>query len=58
MRRLYARDGFIGEIILANRCVFHDRRIPLKGFMNYGVGDFSVADLDEIAERLGFRWGR
>jgi len=47
----------IGEIILANRCVFHDRRIPLKGFMNYGVGDFHVADLDEIAERLGFRMG-
>lgn len=52
-----ARDGFIGEIILANRCVFHDRRIPLKGFMDYGVGDFSVADLNEIAERLGFRMG-
>ena len=52
-----ARDGFIGEIILANRCVFHDRRIPLKGFMNYGVGDFRVADLDEIAERLGFKMG-
>ena len=29
-----------------------------KGFMDYGVGDFSVADLNEIAERLGFGWGR
>ena len=25
--------------------------------MNYGVGDYSVVDLDEIAEELGFRIG-
>ena len=52
-----ARDGFIGEIILADRCVFHDRRIPLEGFMNYGVGDFRVVDLRTIAERHGFKIG-
>ena len=52
-----AREGFIGEIILADRCVFHDRRIPLEGFMKYGIGDFSVANLHAIAERLGFRIG-
>ena len=52
-----AREGFIGEIILADRCVFHDRRIPLEGFMKYGIGDFSVANLATIAERLGFRMG-
>ena len=52
-----AREGFIGETILADRCVFHDRRIPLEGFMKYGIGDFSVANLHAIAERLGFRIG-
>ncbi len=52
-----AREGFIGEVILADRCVFHDRRIPLEGFMKYGIGDFSVANLHAIAERLGFRIG-
>ena len=52
-----ARDGFIGEIILADRCVFHDRRIPLEGFMKYGVGDFRVEDLRTIAERHGFKIG-
>ena len=52
-----AREGFVGEIILADRCVFHDRRIPLEGFMKYGIGDFSVANLHAIAERLGFRIG-
>jgi 5'-methylthioadenosine nucleosidase len=52
-----ARDGFIGEVILADRCVFHDRRIPLEGFMKYGIGDFSVANLHAIAERLGFKIG-
>ena len=52
-----AREGFIGETILADRCVFQDRRIPLEGFMKYGIGDFSVANLHAIAERLGFRIG-
>ena len=52
-----ARDGFIGEIILADRCVFHDRRIPLEGFIKYGVGDFRVADLNAIAEALKFKVG-
>ena len=52
-----AREGFIGETILADRCVFHDRRIPLEGFMKYGIGDFSVANLHAIAERLGFKIG-
>ena len=52
-----AREGFIGEVILADRCVFHDRRIPLEGFMKYGIGNFSVANLHAIAERLGFRIG-
>ncbi|MBT96311.1 MAG: 5'-methylthioadenosine nucleosidase [Acidimicrobiaceae bacterium] len=52
-----SRNGFIGEIILANRCVFHDRRIPLEGFVNYGIGDFPVANLDSIAYVLGFSLG-
>ena len=52
-----SRKGFIGEIILANRCVFHDRRIPLDGFRDYGVGDFPVVDLNTVAEVLGFRVG-
>ena len=51
------RGGFIGEIILANRCVFHDRRIPLDGFNGYALGDFPTAALHDIAEALGFRIG-
>lgn len=46
-----ARDGFIGEIILAKRCVFHDRRIPLKGFMDYGVGDFTIHKIRRHLQR-------
>ncbi|HJM28245.1 MAG: hypothetical protein QF596_09990 [Acidimicrobiales bacterium] len=51
------RGGFIGEPILANRCVFHDRRIPLAGFDAYSFGDFPVAKMDLIAQNLGFRLG-
>jgi 5'-methylthioadenosine nucleosidase len=52
-----ARNGFIGEVILADRCVFHDRRIPLEAFTDYGVGDFPVTNMDSIAEVLGFSVG-
>jgi len=49
--------GSIGEVIIANRCVFHDHRIPLEGFEKYGFGDFPVADMGAVAESLGFRIG-
>ena len=49
--------GSIGEVIIANRCVFHDHRIPLEGFEEYGFGDFPVADMGAVAESLGFRIG-
>ena len=49
--------GSIGEVIIANRCVFHDHRIPLEDFEEYGFGDFPVADMGAVAESLGFRIG-
>ncbi|MEG3586141.1 MAG: hypothetical protein VX353_02470 [Actinomycetota bacterium] len=51
------RGGSIGEVIVADRCVFHDHRIPLDGFQEYGFGDFPVADMSAIARSLGFRIG-
>jgi len=49
--------GSIGEVIIANRCVFHDHRIPLEDFEEYGFGDFPVTDMGAVAESLGFRIG-
>ncbi len=40
-----ARGGAIGTVYLADRCVYHDRRIAIDGFDRYGVGDYPVHDL-------------
>jgi nucleoside phosphorylase len=52
-----SRGGQIGQLILADRCVYHDRRIAIPGWDAYGVGDYPVVDLglplDEIDIELG-----
>lgn len=48
----------IGEIVVAHeRFVYHDRRIPLPGFKELGVGSFPSADLSVIALGHGFTLG-
>lgn len=48
------RGGAIGTVYLAERCVFHDRRIAIDGFDRYGIGDYPVHDLGAVADVLGF----
>lgn len=53
-----ARGGHIGQVVLARGpIIHHDRRIPLDGFAEYGRGGFPTADLDHVADRLGFTAG-
>jgi len=52
-----ARGAAIGTVYLADRCVFHDRRIAIDGFDRYGVGDYPVRDLSAVATDLGFATG-
>ena len=51
------RGGAIASTYVANRCVFHDRRVSIPGFDRYGDGDYPVADLADVAARLGFETG-
>ena len=51
------RGGHIAATYLADRCVFHDRRVPIPGFDRYGDGDYPVADLGSVATLLGFQQG-
>jgi 5'-methylthioadenosine nucleosidase len=51
------RGGRIGSVYLADRCVFHDRRIALAGFDRYGHGDYPVVDLSPVAAELGWPQG-
>ena len=53
-----ARGGAIGDVIVSNGVLrFHDRRIPIDGFREYGVGAHPSLRLAEVAARLGIREG-
>ncbi|MEM1334452.1 MAG: 5'-methylthioadenosine nucleosidase [Actinomycetota bacterium] len=48
----------IGDVIVSDTAlVFHDRRIPLAGFDQYGHGRYPVIDASGFARRHGFRTG-
>lgn len=49
--------GHIGQVILADRCVYHDRRIAIPGWDDYGVGDYPVADLGLPLDELRLETG-
>ncbi len=52
-----ARGGAIGSVYVADRVVFHDRRIAIPGWDAYGVGDYPCLDATAIADALGFDTG-
>ena len=48
----------IGDVFVSrDRFVFHDRRIPLPRFDEYGVGSYPSVDADYLARSLGFKQG-
>jgi 5'-methylthioadenosine nucleosidase len=48
----------IGDVVLArDRFVYHDRRIPLSGFQELGVGSFPALPVDSMAAELGYQMG-
>lgn len=40
-----AQGAHIGELVVATEAIFHDRRIDLPGFREYGVGGYPCVDL-------------
>ncbi len=52
------RGAAIGDVyVSAGHIRFHDRRIPLPGFREYGIGNYPVADLAACAARLNLKTG-
>lgn len=46
----------VGDVVLgSDRFVFHDRRIDIPGFAEYGAGSWKGADVSGVAARLGLR---
>ena len=42
----------VGDIYLANRAIFLDRRIPIAGFEEYGFGNYQTAGTKQLADQL------
>jgi nucleoside phosphorylase len=48
----------IGDVFVSrDRVVFHDRRIPLPGFDQYGVGSYPSVDANHLARALHLKQG-
>jgi 5'-methylthioadenosine nucleosidase len=48
----------IGDVVLAQGAVyFHDRRIPIDKFREYGLGSYPLSDQTELIRRLGIKAG-
>ena len=49
----------VGDVFLSEGdFCFHDRRIPLPGYREYGVGSHPSVDTSEMAASLGYKRGR
>lgn len=47
------KGASIGTVYIINECFsFHDRRIPVPGFQEYGVGNYPGASVDGISAKL------
>ena len=52
------RGAAVGDVFVSHEhLVFHDRRIPLAGFEEYGVGSYPAVDARGMARSLGLKKG-
>lgn len=53
-----AKGAEIGDVFVSYDTIcFHDRRIPLPGYADYGVGAYQSAPTDHLATALGLKQG-
>jgi len=45
-----SKGGNIGDVYLCSNSKFHDRRIPIPGFTEYGIGNYSSQNIDVLAQ--------
>ncbi|CAI5505134.1 unnamed protein product [Closterium sp. Naga37s-1] len=53
-----AKGAAIGDVYVASHFANHDRRIPLPGFDEYGIGLIESPHASRVASALGFKVGR
>jgi 5'-methylthioadenosine nucleosidase len=47
----------IGDAYITTKMHFHDRRIPIPGFTEYGKGDYTSTETTKLVQALGFKSG-
>lgn len=52
-----SKGGAIGDVYLSSQASNHDRRIPIPGFTEYGIGSYTSFPVEHIAKQLGFKTG-
>ncbi len=53
-----SKGGKIGDVFLSSeKVVYHDRRIMLPGFFEYGIGNYPCVNAQRMAKDLGFKQG-
>jgi nucleoside phosphorylase len=52
-----ANDAKEKDIYLSHKIYFYDRRLPLKGYDEYGLGAYPSADVSTLVDNVGFKQG-
>lgn len=48
----------IGDVVMAQgKAYFHDRRIPIDKFREYGLGSYPLIEYDDLIQKLGIKAG-
>ena len=51
------KGSAIGDVYLCSQMANHDRRIPMPGFTEYGIGNYSCSTITKIVEELNYKTG-
>ena len=52
-----AKGGVVGDVYISTTLAHHDRRIPIPGFTEYGVGTHTSVACPKLVEFLGCKTG-
>jgi 5'-methylthioadenosine nucleosidase len=52
-----AKGGAVGDVYVSSSLSHHDRRIPIPGFTEFGIGSHSSLAVPRLCAELGFKLG-
>lgn len=52
-----AQGGAVGDVYVSSSAMNHDRRIPIPGFREYGIGTYEAVPVPNLTAELGLKTG-